>query len=70
MKKKKNSREVPCTENLDETSTSILLLDEDEVVQPCFPPAHQDEEVISPNDANDFVEDFSDTVDQRINDSI
>jgi hypothetical protein len=70
MKKKKNSDEVPHTENPDETSVSILLLDEDEVVQPCFPPAHKYEEVINPNDADDFVEDFSDMVDQRIDDFI
>jgi hypothetical protein len=41
---------VQHVENLDETLVSILPLDEDEVVQPCFPPAHEDEEVISPND--------------------
>jgi hypothetical protein len=32
--------------------------------------AHKDEEVISPNDADDFVEDLSDMVDQHIDDFI
>jgi hypothetical protein len=34
---------------------SMLPLDEDEVIQPCFPLAHEDEEVISPNYENYFV---------------
>jgi hypothetical protein len=45
LKKKKNLDEVLHIENTDETLVSILLLDEDESVQPCFPPAHK--EVIS-----------------------
>jgi hypothetical protein len=45
-------------------------LDEDEVVQPCFPPAHEDGEVISPNDANYFVKDLSDMDDLHIDDFI
>jgi hypothetical protein len=57
-------------EDLDETSVSMIPLDEDEVFQPYFPPAYKDEEVISPKDVDDFVEDFSDTVDQHINDFI
>jgi hypothetical protein len=53
-----------------ETLVFVLPLDEDEVVQPCFPPAHEDEEVISPNDANSFVKDLSDMVDLHIDDFI
>jgi hypothetical protein len=70
MKKNKNSYKVPRTENPYNTSISILSLDEVEVVQPCFPPVHEDEEVVSPNDADDFMEEFSDTFDQCINDFI
>jgi len=35
----------------------VLLLDEDEVIQPCLPPTHEDEEMISLNDAD--VKDLS-----------
>jgi hypothetical protein len=61
---------VQHVENPDETSISILPLDKDEVVQPFFPPTHKYEEVISPNDVDDFVEDLSDMVDQHIDDFI
>jgi hypothetical protein len=37
-------------EDLDETSMSIVSLDKDEFFHPCFPPAHEVEEEISPND--------------------
>jgi len=40
-----------------ETLVTVLPLDEDEVFQPCFPPAHEVEEVISLND-----EEFEDPV--------
>jgi hypothetical protein len=70
MKKKNNYDEVPHTENPDETSIPILSLDEDEVAQPCFPPAHKDEEVISPKDADGSMGDLSDMVDQHLDDFI
>jgi len=65
-RRRKNSDKVQHVENLDETFVSVLLLDEGEVVQLCFPPAHADEGVISPNDTDDFGEDLSDMVDQHI----
>jgi hypothetical protein len=70
MRKKKNSDEVPRTENLDETSVSILPPDKDEVVQPFSPPAHEDEEVISPNDADVSMKNLSNMVGQHIDDFI
>jgi hypothetical protein len=63
MKKNKNFDEVRHVKNLDETSVPVLPLDEDEVVQPCFPLAHEDEDVISPNDVDVFVKDLSNMVD-------
>jgi len=68
--REEGSDEVQHVENTDETSSSILLLDEDEVVQPCFPPTHEDEEVISSNDIDDFMEELSDMVGQHIEDFI
>jgi len=57
-------------EEPDETSMSIIPLDEYEIVQPRFPPAHKDEEVISPKDADVFMGDLSDMVDQHLDDFI
>jgi hypothetical protein len=54
----------------DEASFSLLLLDEDEVVQTCLPPAHKDEETISLTDTDDLVQDPSDMVDLHIDDFI
>jgi hypothetical protein len=62
MKKNKNCDEVKHAENPYETFVSIFPLDEDEVVHPFFPPTHKYEEVISPNDAYDFMEDLFDMV--------
>jgi hypothetical protein len=62
-RRRKNSDKVQHVENLDETFVSVLLLDEGEVVQLCFPLAHEDEGVISPNDTDDFGEDLSNMVD-------
>ena len=68
-KKKKNSQEMQHAENLDETSISILSLDEN-VVRSRFPSAHKDEEVISPKDADDSMGDLSDMVDHHLDDFI
>jgi hypothetical protein len=57
-------------EDLDETSISILLLDEGEVIHTCFPPTHQDKKIFGFNDTNDLVEDPFDVVDQHIDDFI
>jgi hypothetical protein len=70
MKKKKNLDEVPHTKNPDETSIPIFSLNEDEVVQSCFTPTHEYEEVISPNDADYFMEDFFNIVDKHIDEFI
>jgi len=51
-------------------SIFILLFNQDEVVQPFFPPVHEDEEAMSLNDIDDSVEDPSDVVDHHINDFI
>jgi hypothetical protein len=64
--------EESCQEDLhnedpDETSVSIISLDEGEVV---LPPAHEDEEMINISDMDDLVEDPSDMVDQHIDDFI
>jgi len=67
MRKNKNLDEVPRTENLDETSMSILPPEKDEVVRPWSPHTHEDEEVISPNDANVSMKNLSNMVDQHIN---
>jgi hypothetical protein len=66
IKRKKNPDEVQHVE----TSLSFLLLDEDEVVQTCLPPAHEDEEMISLDDADDLVQNLSDMVDLHIDDFI
>jgi hypothetical protein len=65
-----DSHEMQHVKNSNETSTSSLSFDEDEVVQPRFSPAHEDEEVIGPDDANDFMEDLSEMVGQHIDDFI
>jgi hypothetical protein len=39
-----DSHEVQHVENSNETSTSSLLFDEDEIVQSCLPPTHEVEE--------------------------
>jgi hypothetical protein len=62
--------EVQHPDEQKDTLASMLPLDKDEVIQPCFPPAHEDEEVISPNDANAFVKDLSDLDDLHIDDFI
>jgi hypothetical protein len=67
-KKRNNFNEVQHVEDLDETS--IFILSFDEVVQPCIPPAQEDEEVINSNDADKFMEQPSDTVDNHIDDFI
>jgi hypothetical protein len=61
MKRKKNSDEVQHVEEPCETSLSFLPLDEGEFVQPCFPPAHEVEEVTSIND-----EEFEDSVEATL----
>jgi len=66
MKRKKNLDEAQHVE----ASFSLLLLDEDEVIQTCLPPAHEDEENISLDDKNDLVQDPSDMVDIHIDDFI
>jgi hypothetical protein len=66
MKRKKNLDEVQHVE----ASFSLLLLDEDEVVQTCLPLAHEDEETISLDDTDDIVQDLSDMVDLHIDDFI
>jgi hypothetical protein len=58
-KTNKSSEEVQHAENPDETSVSILFLDENE-----------DEEVISPKDVDDSMGKFSDMVDQHLDDFI
>jgi hypothetical protein len=63
-------QEVLNDEDLDDTSVSIVSLDEDEVFQPHFPPAHKDEEVIIPNDVDVSMGDLLDMVDQHIDDFI
>jgi hypothetical protein len=55
MKRKKNLDEA----QHDEASFSLLLLDEDEVVQTCIPLAHEDEETIRLDDTDDLVQDLS-----------
>jgi hypothetical protein len=70
-----NIHEESCQEDLDdedpdETLVSILPLDEGEVLQPYLPPAHENEDMISFNDADDLVEDLYDVVDQHIDDFI
>jgi hypothetical protein len=69
FQEKEYPNEVQHPNEQKETLVSVLLLD-DEVVQPCFPPAHEDEEVISPNDENAFVKDLFDIVDLHIDDFI
>jgi hypothetical protein len=66
MKRKNNLDEA---QNV-EASFYFLLLDEDDVVQTCLPPAHEDEEMISLNDIDDLVQYLSDMVDLHINDFI
>jgi hypothetical protein len=66
MKRKKNLDEV----KHDEASSSFLLLDEDEVIQTCLPPSHEDEETIILNDTYDLVQDFSNMVNVQIDDFI
>jgi hypothetical protein len=66
IKRKKNSGK----EKHVETLLSFLLLDEGEVVQTCRPPAHEDEEKISLDDAYDLVYNLSDMVDLHIDDFI
>jgi hypothetical protein len=53
-----------------EASFYFLFLDEDEVIQTCLPPAHEDEETISLDDTNDLVQDPFDMVDLHIDDFI
>jgi hypothetical protein len=65
MKRKNNLDEVQHVEAL----FSLLLLDEDEAVQTCLPPAHEDEETISLDDT-DLVQDPFDMVDLHIDDFI
>jgi hypothetical protein len=60
--------EESCQEDLhnedpNETSMSVILLDEGKVV---LPPTHEDEEMISISDTNDLVEDPYDMFDQHI----
>jgi hypothetical protein len=50
IKRKKNFDEVQHVEKPHETSLSFFPLDEGEVFQPCFPPAHEVEEATSLND--------------------
>jgi hypothetical protein len=57
-------------QDLDETSVSIISLDEGEVVLTHFPPTHEDEKMINTSDVDDLVEDPSDMVDQHIDDFI
>jgi hypothetical protein len=66
IKRKKNPDEVQHVE----TSLSLLPLDEGEVVQTCLPPAHEDEEMISLDDADDLVQNLFDMVDLHIDDFI
>jgi hypothetical protein len=61
MKRKKNFDEVQHVEKPHETSLSFLPLDEGEVVQPCFPLAHEVEEATSLND-----EEFEDPVEAAL----
>ena len=61
MKRNENVDEVWHVEKPHETSLSFLPLDEGEVVQPCLPPAHEVEEVISLND-----EEFEDQVEDSL----
>jgi hypothetical protein len=75
MKRRWRSMPMKRKNNLDEAqhveaSFSLLLLDEDEVVQTCLPPAHEDEETISLDDTDDLVQDPSDMVDLHIDDFI
>jgi hypothetical protein len=67
---REDSHEMQHVKDSNETSTSSLPFDEDEVVQPRFSPAHEDEEVIGPDDAGVFMEDLSDMVGQHIDDFI
>jgi hypothetical protein len=46
QEKEEGSEEAQHVENPDETLLSILPLDEDEVIQPFIPSAHENEEVI------------------------
>jgi hypothetical protein len=57
-------------EYLDETSVSIFLRDEGEVIHPFLPPAHEDKKIIGFNATNDLVKDPFDMVDQHIDDFI
>jgi len=67
---REDSHEMQHVKDSNETSTSSLPFDEDEVVQPRFSPAHEDEEVIGPDNACVFMEDLSDMVGQHIDDFI
>jgi hypothetical protein len=66
MKRKNNIDEAQHVE----ASFSLLLPDEDEVIQNCLPPAHEDEETISLNDIDDLVQYLYNMVDLHIDDFI
>jgi hypothetical protein len=53
---KEYSHKVKHVENSNETSTSSLLFDENDVVQSCLPPAHEFEEEIGLNDEESIDE--------------
>jgi hypothetical protein len=70
FQEEEDPKEVQHPDEQDETLVSFLPLDEDEVVLPYLFPAHEDEEMISLDDADDLVENLSDVVDQHIDDFI
>ena len=48
----------------------MIPLDEDDIMHPCSPPTHEDEEMISLNDAYDLMQNLFDIIDLHIDDFI